>query len=578
MKRLFSILIAFVFVLPLVGCSANKNLISVYAVSFFEDSVSLSVGEETTLEYKIFPSNATNKKVQFYSSSPSVVSVDKNGKIKLLRNEQAFITVTTVDGSFSSTCEIKPVVLPERIDSNESALDKKIRNTEGQEEGVLLLTVGQTKILPIDLVPGAASKDILSVSSKSSCVKITKGAEWLITGISYGTALVTVECNLVGGTTLKREIPVWVEPYVTDTKLLLIKDTTNSTLEKTVSGTTNKTSFELGLSEDKVFLQLSNDTRSGLSKQTEFSYIISDSSIFDIEVVNNYQSYIELGAQPSLFNVLKYIKINPKQYGAAKLYIATDAINSEGQPLLWEIEIDVADVATDANAAIKSDFEDKNGKSVVMVGEQFSVDVTTVASFPELEDKQIANRKIYYKIVEGVGSIGVLSVVDGVIDTKNNTFMALAACDNAKIEVYVSRKVNAPDLDSLAPDKIADNYIATSVEFSIADPIVDIFVLSNNNPLSDGSSLVVTKEVLGADKTTVIGETYGLNVVVLTKSGRFVDVSNTVWAYAVESGSATIEIDGKNIKILASGNSELVISVSDGKNEFKKTIYLQILE
>ena len=52
------------------------------------------------------PSNATNKKVTWKSSNPSVATVDENGKVKGLKEGKVTITVTTEDGSKTDTYEI----------------------------------------------------------------------------------------------------------------------------------------------------------------------------------------------------------------------------------------------------------------------------------------------------------------------------------------------------------------------------------------------------------------------------------------------------------------------------------------
>ncbi len=82
-----------------------KNLIKVKSVKL--DKVAfINTGDTATLEPRIKPSNATNKRVTWESSDPSIVSVDKNGVIKGLKSGIAYITVTTEDGNKTAKCKV----------------------------------------------------------------------------------------------------------------------------------------------------------------------------------------------------------------------------------------------------------------------------------------------------------------------------------------------------------------------------------------------------------------------------------------------------------------------------------------
>ena len=73
MKKLGALLVIAILafaIIPLAACSKSK-MISVYAVSFYENSVSVEVGGTVKLEYKVFPTNATHKEVEFKTSDPS---------------------------------------------------------------------------------------------------------------------------------------------------------------------------------------------------------------------------------------------------------------------------------------------------------------------------------------------------------------------------------------------------------------------------------------------------------------------------------------------------------------------------
>ena len=76
----------------------------------------LTEGESLTLSATVNPSNATNKSVIWSSSNESVAKV-VDGKVTALKAGTAVITVKTVDGNKTATCQIT-VKLPD--DDNES--------------------------------------------------------------------------------------------------------------------------------------------------------------------------------------------------------------------------------------------------------------------------------------------------------------------------------------------------------------------------------------------------------------------------------------------------------------------------
>ncbi len=78
---------------------------SVTSVYLNKTQVTLEVGEETTLNANVLPTNASNKNVNWSSSNSSIASVS-NGVVSANAEGVATITVTTVDGNKTATCEV----------------------------------------------------------------------------------------------------------------------------------------------------------------------------------------------------------------------------------------------------------------------------------------------------------------------------------------------------------------------------------------------------------------------------------------------------------------------------------------
>ncbi|WP_161595779.1 Ig-like domain-containing protein [Flavobacterium pectinovorum] len=86
--------------------TVNASNVAVTSVSLSPASASLSVGGTQQLTPTILPANATNKNVTYSSGNTAVATVNSSGLITAVANGSATITVTTVDGSKTSTCAV----------------------------------------------------------------------------------------------------------------------------------------------------------------------------------------------------------------------------------------------------------------------------------------------------------------------------------------------------------------------------------------------------------------------------------------------------------------------------------------
>ncbi|GFZ31724.1 hypothetical protein CSC2_22500 [Clostridium zeae] len=82
-------------------------------------SLQLRKKDTFTLTATVTPVEAVNKAVTWSSSNPSVATVDQNGKITAISKGDTTITVTTADGGYTATCEVKvsqkPITLKDII-------------------------------------------------------------------------------------------------------------------------------------------------------------------------------------------------------------------------------------------------------------------------------------------------------------------------------------------------------------------------------------------------------------------------------------------------------------------------------
>lgn len=101
----------------------NAKTYPVESISLDKSTVELTEGEEVTLVATIKPDNATNKDVEWTSSDESVATV-KDGKVTAVKAGTTIITVKTVDGGKTATCNVT-------VSSVKYPLIKKITSNRG---------------------------------------------------------------------------------------------------------------------------------------------------------------------------------------------------------------------------------------------------------------------------------------------------------------------------------------------------------------------------------------------------------------------------------------------------------------
>ena len=87
---------------------------AVTGVSLNQERLSLYVEDVETLTAIITPADADNKNVEWTSSNPAVAVVS-NGKVTALSQGNATITVTTLDGALSATCDVVVEPKPQEV-------------------------------------------------------------------------------------------------------------------------------------------------------------------------------------------------------------------------------------------------------------------------------------------------------------------------------------------------------------------------------------------------------------------------------------------------------------------------------
>jgi len=160
------------------------------------------VGDEDQLKAQVRPGNATNKRVRWRSSDPSVVTVDDDGNITAVGEGEATITVTTEDGDLEDTITI--TVAPAAVPPTGVSFDGLAAPAS------IELSIGETYTPTLVVTPPGATYTAAWSRVNGTGQVTVDASTGLITGVAAGTATVTV--NLGNGVTAS--IAVTVKPDV----------------------------------------------------------------------------------------------------------------------------------------------------------------------------------------------------------------------------------------------------------------------------------------------------------------------------------------------------------------------------
>lgn len=98
------------------------------------DTYNMKVGYVKRIQYSVEPSNATNQKVKFSSSNPSVAAVDDNGLVAANKEGNAIITLTTEDGNKTAIISVV-VTSSSGSPTSDSPSDSSGGSTGGESGG-----------------------------------------------------------------------------------------------------------------------------------------------------------------------------------------------------------------------------------------------------------------------------------------------------------------------------------------------------------------------------------------------------------------------------------------------------------
>ena len=191
-------------------------LVDVTGVKLNKTTMTLKKGDRETLEATILPEDATNKTVVWTSSNKSVATVNANGRVTGLSAGKTTITVTTVNGGETASCEVT-VTEAAAVPVTGISLSKT----------KLPLEIGQSEILSATITPSnSTNKNVIWTSSNEDVAVVNANGK--VSAIGAGSAVITAKSE-DGSHTAECNVSV-TKPTVRVTGVKLNK--TGVTLEK----------------------------------------------------------------------------------------------------------------------------------------------------------------------------------------------------------------------------------------------------------------------------------------------------------------------------------------------------------
>lgn len=162
----------------------DRKIVSVNDISLYPPLHDIKIGDSVALRYEIDPSDATDKRVEWFSSDPATATVN-DGIVTGVSANTATITVRTVDGGKEARCTVRVTERPHEVE--EIILEKE---TEW-------VYVGQEKKINVkDILPHNASDKTITWSSNNPSVA-TVSNKGVVKGIGVGKepVIITAEAT-----------------------------------------------------------------------------------------------------------------------------------------------------------------------------------------------------------------------------------------------------------------------------------------------------------------------------------------------------------------------------------------------
>jgi len=523
------------------GC--DDDLILVTGVDLYTNEIHANVNDSVDLSYKVYPSNASNKKVTFWSTDENIASVDENGKVTIKSTGEASIVVRSVDGGYEDYCKIVTNIDPDELSWDFG--DKIIESEEGNYSGTASMALNQVMKLKVRfLLDGKESdlvtnKDVVFTSSNPANIQVINEKEGIIKAchdaiIEGDRAFSDITATLKTKTgELKTTCRVYVNKCSSLEYLYVQYQDGGANVLSDRNGSETIYLTSSGSSVD-FYTFIANETNE----------ILDD---YDIEISNGVQN----GTKPlftvqllSSENGITKFRLTPSDdEGTGTLYIKTTCSDESGKTIRANVNVTIqAEIkSVEATATERND----GGVEVLLGGEIFSIGLEYFDALVGGELIEGAKRDIYFEELNG-------ATAQYVSYYGNNQFKVKRVPSNPNTIFVISGYIYVENVDSSA--RIDFEY-----EFFIRNSLESLMVTTEpkSGAITNIGISDVTLQLGGIQKLYAYATTYDFSMTEPTSVSMVCEDESLISSQS-DGGNTFI------IEALQLGDTTLIFRASDG--------------
>lgn len=164
------------------SCTVNVEQ-QVTDVALSQSALTLERNTSYQLDVRVYPDNANNKDVIWYSTNEVIASVSNRGVITALMPGQSIIRVETIDGNLSAECELTVIQPVESV----TVAPKN-----------MMIKVGEERPIEASVLPTNANDKSVSWSSSDGSIAVVN-EEGELVGLQPGSVMIKATSNYNNG-------------------------------------------------------------------------------------------------------------------------------------------------------------------------------------------------------------------------------------------------------------------------------------------------------------------------------------------------------------------------------------------
>lgn len=216
--------------------TVSKKIIPVTSVTLDRTSVTLEIGQSTTLVAYVQPDDATDKTVSWTNSDDTVISLDANGRITALKEGTA--TVAAIAGDKSASCAV--TVSKSVVPVTSVTLDRSTLSLEKGQSVKLVATVSPSDATDKDVTWNSSDFSVANVDQEGNVLAMKSGSATITAkaGEKTATCRVTVVTPVAGISLDRSSLSLEVGQSETLVATVLPDDATEQSVSWTSSDNT----------------------------------------------------------------------------------------------------------------------------------------------------------------------------------------------------------------------------------------------------------------------------------------------------------------------------------------------------